>query len=109
MKSFATVILFQIFGFKFRLTMRFLEERVVRGVGNSIGIFIEADPKSFDGEWKVYVRIRVSLDIRKPLRPRMKVKKPGEEWYWVNYKYESLPTFCYFCGKHGCVLLIVRW
>ena len=43
----------------------------------------------------------MSLDIRKPLRRGMKVKKPGEEWYWVNYKYERLPTFCYFCGMLG--------
>ena len=71
------------------------------GVGNYIGIFIEANPKSFDGEWKVYVRIRVFLDIRKPLRRRMKIKKPGGDWYWVNFKYERLPTFCYFYGMLG--------
>ena len=77
----------------------FLAERVVRDIRNFIGAFVEVDPRNFDGEWKEYARVRVSLDVRKPLKRRMKIKKPGGDWYWVNFKYERLPTFCYHCGR----------
>lgn len=46
-------------------------------IGNCVGNFVKADPKSFDGFWKAYMRIRVSLDISKPLKTRMKMKRPG--------------------------------
>ena len=32
---------------------------MVKDIGNFIGSYMEADPKSFDGGWKVYERIRV--------------------------------------------------
>lgn len=31
----------------------------------------------------------------------MKLKKSAKEWCWVNFKYESIPTFCFICGMIG--------
>ena len=45
----------------FNLLCGFLVERVAKGIVNLIGTYIEVDPKSFDGEWKVYVRIGISV------------------------------------------------
>ena len=61
----------------FDLLYGFLAERVAKGIGNYIATYIKGDPKSFDGVWKEHVRIRVSMDARKPLKRRMKIKKPG--------------------------------
>ncbi|KAL2499104.1 Uncharacterized protein Adt_24654 [Abeliophyllum distichum] len=41
------------------------------------------------------------MDVRIPLKRRMKLKKPGGEWIWVIFKYERVPTFCFICGKIG--------
>ena len=76
----------------FDLPCGLMAERVVRGVGNYIGIFIEAGPKRLDGEWKVYIRIRVSLNLKKPLKQRMKIKKPGGEMvqnHGISYQLEG--------------------
>lgn len=41
------------------------------------------------------------MDISKPLRRRMKVRKTGNEWSWITFKYENVPTFCFICGIIG--------
>ena len=47
------------------------------------------------------MRIRVSIDLRVPLKRRMKLKMAGDEWFWINFKYENVPTFCFICGVVG--------
>lgn len=44
------------------------------------------------------MRIRVSMDVRKPLKRMMKLKKAGGEWIWIDFKYERLNIFCFTCG-----------
>ena len=48
-------------------------ERVLRDVGNFTGVFVESDPRNLDGNWKTYILIRVALDIRKPVKRKMKI------------------------------------
>ncbi|KAM6567272.1 hypothetical protein CsatA_026400 [Cannabis sativa] len=73
----------------------------VRGVGNTLGKFIESDPNNFIGVWRDYLRVRVTLDIRKPLRRRMKLTRDNGSWFWAHFKYERVPTFCFICGLIG--------
>ncbi|GKV43150.1 hypothetical protein SLEP1_g50482, partial [Rubroshorea leprosula] len=55
-----------------------------------------------------YIRVRVVIDSRKPLRRGMKLSlKDGP--VWVSFRYERLPHFCYCCGmldhvKRDCEL-----
>ena len=76
-------------------------EKVLRDVGNFIRIFVESDSKNRDGNSWSYLRIRVSLDVQKPIKRKMKIKKVGGEWSWLNFKYERLPMFCFYCGVIG--------
>lgn len=79
----------------------FMSERVCKDIGNYIGEYITADRNNFVGVWREYLRIRVKVQVDKPLTRRMKIKKPGGDWFWVNFKYEHLPTFCFICGLLG--------
>ncbi|XP_074378358.1 uncharacterized protein LOC141719893 [Apium graveolens] len=79
----------------------FMSERVCKDVGNYIGQFIESDRNNFVGVWREYLRIRVRIDLDVPLKRRMKIKKAGGEWFWINFKYEHVPTFCFICSILG--------
>lgn len=79
----------------------FMSQRVVKDIGNHIGVFVESDPNNFVGVWRDYLRVRVSINIEKPLKRRMKLKRNEEQWCWANFKYEGVPTFCFICGLIG--------
>lgn len=79
----------------------FFTEKVAQVIGESIGTFIRVDRKNFEGSWKTFLRIRVLVDITKPLRRKMKMKKQGGDWSWVDFKYERLPNFCFLYGIIG--------
>ncbi|KAF4375412.1 hypothetical protein F8388_024071 [Cannabis sativa] len=79
----------------------YMSARVVQDVGNRIGVFIESDPNNFKGFWRNYLRIRVTINIEKPLRRKMKISPEGDDSFWVHFKYERAPTFCFICGIIG--------
>lgn len=78
----------------------FLSENILKSVGSSIGKYIRSDPGIFEGGWKPYVRIRVSLNVEKPLKRRVKIKRECDSWSWLNFKYERLGSF-FFGGTIG--------
>ncbi|KAL9433285.1 hypothetical protein AB3S75_028171 [Citrus x aurantiifolia] len=82
----------------YNLPIGFLSEKVLINIGNNIGEFQSSDPNNPMGVWRNYMRIRVSIDIRKPLKRRLPLKKDGGDWFWVEFKYERLNTFCFICG-----------
>lgn len=44
-----------------------------------------------------YIRVRIFIDSRKPLRRGMRLTLK-ESQIWANFQYERLPNFCYYCG-----------
>ncbi|VFQ94308.1 unnamed protein product [Cuscuta campestris] len=92
----------------------FFSDRVAQRLDAEIGEFMESDPKNYSNPWATYLRIRVKVDVRKPLRKGTKMKKEGEEWFHVSFAYERLPTFCFVCGclGHGerfCPAVLKNW
>ncbi|KAM6586590.1 hypothetical protein CsatA_009195 [Cannabis sativa] len=79
----------------------FMSDWVVKHVGNYIGSYVKSDPRNFVGIWRDYLRVRVTIDIEKPLKRRKKLIKPSGEWIWTTFKYEHVPMFCFICGLIG--------
>lgn len=79
----------------------FMSDRVVRDIGSYIGTYVSSCQTNYTGTWRDYLRVRVILNIDKPLKRRMKICRSKEDWFWVNFKYERLPTFCFICGILG--------
>jgi hypothetical protein len=71
-------------------------------IGASLGE-VEAVEANGDGiGWGKYLRIKVSIDLQKPLERGRALKFRGKST-WVSFKYEKLPKFCFGCGRicHG--------
>lgn len=83
------------------LPIGFNSEFILQSVGNFVGKFQRSDPKNFQGLWRNYVRIKVAINVNKPLKSQMRIKKAGGEWMWIKFKYERLPSFCFYCGLLG--------
>ncbi|XP_060961729.1 uncharacterized protein LOC133031950 [Cannabis sativa] len=83
------------------LSTGFMKKKVVSTAANYIGSFVESDPKNYNGLWREYLRVRVTVNIDIPLKRLMKLKKTGGDWFYANFKYEFAPTFCFICGLIG--------
>ncbi|KAL0445841.1 UNVERIFIED_CONTAM: hypothetical protein Slati_1712000 [Sesamum latifolium] len=68
-------------------------------LGNQLGRFKDVDMDNSMGLWGASMRIRVSLDITKPLRRVLKLKTTMGDELLVTFTYEKLPNFCYHCGR----------
>lgn len=79
----------------------FMSMKVAHVVGDYVGAFEKADPRNFDGGCKEFMRVRVRVDVTQPLKRRMKLKREGGDWFFAEFKYERLPTFCFVCGRLG--------
>ncbi|EYU46461.1 hypothetical protein MIMGU_mgv1a017699mg [Erythranthe guttata] len=86
------------------LPLNYLTRRNGSNVGSILGTFIRSDwhvscVKISD---KGYLRLRVSLDVRKPILTGFWLNRPGSlTRVWVDFKYENLGLFCYQCGRMG--------
>ena len=87
----------QLWGLPFEL----MSKEVGQDIGRSRGRFIEVDKRAGQVDQAKFIRIRVDLPIEKPLRRGGHVVSKDGEKYWVQFRYERLPTFCYLCGKLG--------
>lgn len=45
-----------------------------------------------------HMRVRVMMDVSAPLCRGRLVRLDGPKPIWVDFKYERLPIFCYWCG-----------
>ena len=86
------------------LPIKSMIREVGEDIGHGIGRLVEVDVPDNGFGWGKYLRIRVEIDVMEPLL-RGKVLQGAEEGesepFWVDFKYEHLPIFCYRCGKLG--------
>lgn len=70
-------------------------------IGTTLVDFVVTDKNKRNDYYRSYMRIRVGIDISKPLRRCMPVRLPGGQTttQWVDLRYEKLPHTCYLCGK----------
>ncbi|KAG5556475.1 hypothetical protein RHGRI_006921 [Rhododendron griersonianum] len=71
-------------------------------IASLIGKLDSSGMKAFDtSTFKDYLRLRIIIDITKPLKKGFFLKRREKEDLWVRFKYERLSDFCYVCGLIG--------
>ena len=78
-----------------------MAEEVCKELGNSLERFIETDRRSGQSDQAKFMRVKVDLQLDKPLRRGGKIASLEGEKFWVSFRYERLPTFCFHCGRLG--------
>ncbi|KAI7999590.1 hypothetical protein LOK49_LG09G01115 [Camellia lanceoleosa] len=70
-------------------------------LGNQLGRFVDMEYGDGGIVWGRTLRLRVEINIAKPLRRGLKLALSGRESVWVTLTYEKLPNFCFHCGLLG--------
>ncbi|XP_021749920.1 uncharacterized protein LOC110715641 [Chenopodium quinoa] len=70
---------------------------VMREVGDSLGGFVKIDDADPLG-WGEFIRIKVLVEVHKPLRRGVFLAGGNGKAKWVDIKYERLSDFCFYCG-----------
>lgn len=71
---------------------------IVRGIITVFGHVIELDKFSLKNGAMCSVRVRICIDLSSPLVPSACIPFRSEN-VWIEFKYERLPCFCYYCGE----------
>ena len=80
-----------------------LTQGTAEAVGNTIGKVVEVADLKDDGSGNEFLKVRVAMDISKPLSRCQKLWSEGKQVGWAGFRYEHLPNFCYWRGRvtHG--------
>lgn len=80
------------------LPVGLMSENVGKQLGNFFGHFIEYDPNNNSSIWREFMRLKIRIDIRKPLKRKKKICRKDKSEVVVQCKYEKLGDFCFICG-----------
>ena len=67
-------------------------------ISSKLGEVFEVNVSESGVQWARCLRVRVRIDVTKRMVRGKKITIEGGEGRWVQFKYETLPNFCYRCG-----------
>ena len=90
-----------------KLPLELLTEQNARKIGSVLGELVSVeDPMNNRGVGRSFLRIRVKVDVEKPLVGGFWVFRENKEKVWVEVKYEKITDF--YCG-YGRLGHVVRF
>uniref|UniRef100_A0A2N9GCE4 RNase H type-1 domain-containing protein n=1 Tax=Fagus sylvatica TaxID=28930 RepID=A0A2N9GCE4_FAGSY len=80
------------------LPVRRMTPKVANTLVSSLGRIEQISDGDTNADGGQAMRIRVRLDVTKPLCRGRKARLEKGRETWISFKYERLPNFCYWCG-----------
>jgi hypothetical protein len=71
-----------------------------RHLGSLMGDVASSEIFSYPGK-KLIVKIKVAINVHKPISSGIHVGNPTDGTCWVDFLYEKLPQVCFNCGLVG--------
>ena len=81
------------------LPLGLMTEKIGTILGETIGDVEEIDVEGGQMAFGRYLRVRVLINISKPLKRGSRITAMGGENILAIFKYERLPDFCYLYGR----------
>uniref|UniRef100_A0A803Q947 Reverse transcriptase domain-containing protein n=1 Tax=Cannabis sativa TaxID=3483 RepID=A0A803Q947_CANSA len=75
---------------------------LARFIASEVGDLIEVDKDTVREGTGPYLTLRILLDVNLPICRGMNIRfiRMGREFIkWLDFKYERLPDFCFYCGR----------
>ena len=79
----------------FNIPIKSMNISIGNHIANEIGIPLLIDAPKSGLAWGPFLRMRVDIDITKPLMRAKMLQIENVDKGWIYFKYERLPTFCY--------------
>ena len=77
------------------LPIKSMTREVGEDIGAVVGNLIDVDVPAENGiAWERFLRIRVEVELAKPLMRGCIIQVEEDDPVWVDFRYEHLPTFC---------------
>ncbi|KAK4427058.1 hypothetical protein Salat_1474700 [Sesamum alatum] len=75
-----------------------MNKEVASFIANKLGPMREVDQEKGGAIWGSLIRIRVVIDVTKPLKRALKIRTFIGDEQLATFTYKRLQNFCYFCG-----------
>ncbi|XP_074346822.1 uncharacterized protein LOC141685625 [Apium graveolens] len=76
----------------------FMSEAVGKQLGDFFGEFVAYDVKNNSSILVEYMRIKIKIDVRRPLKRKKRIIRKNGTEFTIDCKYERLGDFCFACG-----------
>ena len=74
---------------------------VAMEMGSRMGVVEEVEKRPKKEAQSLFMRVKVSLPVSKPIRRGSFIAGTDGGRTWVSFKYERLPMLCHYCGLLG--------
>jgi len=71
-----------------------------KALGSQIGEVLESAVYELSDKAK-FVKIKMLFDVSHPIRAGMYIENQVDGVTWVDFRFENLPMFCFYCGLVG--------
>ena len=75
-----------------------MNEKIGIVIGESAGEVQEVDTSEDQLAWRKWLRVRVNINVHKPLKRGKLISLEDRQKVLAWFKYERLPNFYYLCG-----------
>lgn len=88
--------------------LRFDRQNIINlnKIGRMLGRVLDTDLSGHG--WKHFIRVRVEVEVNKPLCTGFPMYREKLSALWIPFKYEKLGNFCYGCGILGHDVKVCR-